>query len=65
MKQINPFFLTGTLGMLFTSLFHILMAALTSEEAASSNFWALYPFFAGFLIVGTVVMMKRKQTIKG
>ena len=65
MKQINPFFLIGTLGMLFTSLFHIIMAALTSEEAASSDFWILYPVFAGFLIVGTVVMMKRKQTIKG
>ena len=61
MRQINPLFLIGTLGMLFTSMFHILMAAITSEEAASSSFWVLYPVFAGFLVAGTVIMMKRKR----
>ena len=64
MRQINPLFLTGTLGMLFTSMFHILMAAITSEEATASSFWILYPVFAGFLVVGTMVMMKRKQPVK-
>ena len=65
MKQINPFFLVGTLGMLFTSVLHIILAAITSEEAASSNFWVLYPVFAGFLVAGTIVMMKRKQRTIG
>jgi hypothetical protein len=37
------------------------MAAITSEEAAASNLEMLYPVFAIFLIVGTWVMMKRKQ----
>lgn len=64
MRQINPFFLIGTLGMLFTSMFHILMAAFTSEEVAASSFWMLYPVFAGFLIAGTLVMMKSKQSVK-
>ncbi|MCC8358309.1 hypothetical protein [Salinimicrobium sediminilitoris] len=61
MRQINLFFLIGTLGMLFTSMLHVLMAAITSEEAAASNLEMLYPVFAIFLIVGTWVMMKRKQ----
>lgn len=61
MNRINSVFLIGTLGMLFTSMFHILMAAFSSEEAAASAFWMLYPIFAGFLVAGTLVMMKRKQ----
>ena len=64
MRQINPLFLIGTRGMLFTSMFHILMGAFTSEEAAASAFWILYPVFAGVLVAGTMVMMKRKQAIK-
>ncbi|WP_324721777.1 hypothetical protein [Salinimicrobium sp. HB62] len=64
MRQINPLFLTGTLGMLFTSMFHILMAAMTSEETAAAAFWMLYPVFAVVLIAGTLVMMKRKQAVK-
>lgn len=64
MHKINPFFLTGTIGMLLTSMLHIFMAAVTSEEAASSTFWMLYPLFCGFLIAGTMIMMKRKQAIK-
>ncbi len=64
MRQINPLFLIGTLGMLFTSMGHILMATFTSEEAAASTFGIFYPVFAGFLIAGTLVMMKRKQAVK-
>ena len=64
MNQINPFFLTGTFGMLITSVLHILMAAITSEEAASDSFWVLYPVFAGFLVAGTVIMMKRKAAVE-
>ncbi|NJW51891.1 hypothetical protein [Salinimicrobium oceani] len=62
MKQINPFFLIGTLGMLFSSMLHIILAAFTSEEVAASALWIMYPIFAGFLIAGTVVMMKRKSS---
>lgn len=64
MRRINPFFLTGTIGMLFTSMAHILMAAFTSEEAAASSFWVMYPVFAGFLVAGTAIMMKRKDAVK-
>jgi hypothetical protein len=62
MKQINTFFIIGTLGMLFSSMLHIILATYTSEEVAASALWVLYPIFAGFLIAGTVVMMKRKNS---
>ena len=61
MRQINIYFLTGTLGMLFTSIFHIILGTFTSEETAASTGWILYPVFAGFLIVGTKVMMQKKE----
>ncbi|WP_029038345.1 hypothetical protein [Salinimicrobium xinjiangense] len=64
MKKINPFFIIGTLGMLLTSMLHILMAAITSEEAASASFWMLYPGFLAFLILGTVIMAKRERLSK-
>lgn len=50
--------------MLITSILHILMAVITSEETvAASGFWMMYPVFAGFLIAGTVIMMKRKNPL--
>lgn len=50
--------------MLFTSVLHIFMGVLISEEAAASSFWVMYPIFAGFLISGTFIMMKRKAAVK-
>ncbi len=64
MNRINPFFLIGTTGMLISSVLHIFMAAITSEEIASTTYWILYPVFLGFLIVGTIIMMNRKSSTK-
>jgi hypothetical protein len=64
MRKINPFFIIGTVGMLITSLLHIFMAAITSQEAASASFWMLYPGFLTFLILGTVIMAKREGLSK-
>jgi hypothetical protein len=65
MRQINPFFLIGTLGMLLTSMLHILLAVILSEEGVNSSFSILYPVFLGFLIVGTGVMIKKKKSLNG
>ncbi|MGB7785545.1 MAG: hypothetical protein WBL27_05540 [Salinimicrobium sp.] len=64
MRQLNPFFLIGTLGMLFTAMFHVLMAAILTEEKVGGSFSFLYPVFIGFLILGTAVMIKRKRGVK-
>lgn len=63
MRQLNPFFLIGTLGMLFTAMFHVLMAAILSEEGVAGSYSMLYPVFTLFLIVGTIVMIRRKKRI--
>ena len=61
MRKLNPFFVIGTLGMLITSIFNILMEALISDIGAWNSASALYPVFLGFLIIGTAIMMKRKN----
>lgn len=63
MRQLNPYFLIGTLGMLFTAMLHILVAAILSE-AATASYTVLYPIFIGFLILGTIVMIRKKEAIK-
>lgn len=62
MNKINPFFHIGTVGMLFTAIFHILMA--TFSEGAHASFSIMYPVFIGFLIVGTSIMIKKKKPLK-
>lgn len=60
MRQLNPFFLIGTLGILFTAMFHVVVGAIFSPDATTS--WSLlYPVFMGFLIIGTAVMIKKKK----
>ncbi len=61
MRKLNPFFVIGTLGMLITSIFNILMAAIIPEIEAYNSASALYPVFLGFLLIGTAIMMKRKS----
>ena len=63
MRQLNPFFLIGTLGMLFTAMLHILLAAILTEEGVANFYSLLYPVFSVFLIVGTSVMIRRKKVI--
>ena len=63
MRQLNPFFLIGTLGMLFTAMSHVLMGAIWSEEVAAGAFSFLYPVFLVFLLVGTAVMIRRKKPV--
>jgi hypothetical protein len=64
MQKVNSVFLTGTLGLLFTAIVHILLEGLspgTGEYAALS---LLYPIFSIFLIAGTVIMAGRRNPVK-
>ena len=62
MKKINPYFLIGMLGILLTSILQILEAAVLNDATASFSF--LYPVFIVLLLVGTAVMIKKKQMLK-
>ena len=62
MKKINPYFLTGMLGILLTSILQILESAFLNDGTASFSF--LYPVFIIFLLIGTAVMIKKKQRLE-
>ncbi len=61
MEKINAFFMIGTIGMVTTSSLDIFMSALLSSELVHTISAFLYPVFIVFLLIGTGIMIKRKQ----
>jgi len=64
MKNANPLFLVGTLGMLMTSVFNIVLNALVAKESIFFSFSLLYPVFIVFLLLGASGMVKRPISSK-
>lgn len=58
MKKIHPFFTLGTVGMLVTSLMHILLALGFSITSAHSSFFMIYSTFLAFLVIGVGLSVK-------
>lgn len=52
MKIFNPFFVTGTVGMILTAGMHIAFALLLKQASVHSAFYVLYPTFLAFLAIG-------------
>lgn len=52
MKNLNPFFAIGTIGMIVISGLHIFMGILLSDPSVHNIFFVLYPVFIGFLAIG-------------
>ena len=53
----------GTLGMLATASLHVLLAFLLSEEFIQASSSIMYPVFIVFLVIGTWIMIKRKNNL--
>jgi len=62
MKKNNPLFLIGTLGMLMTSIFNILLDVIVSDGSAIFSFSVLYPVFIVFLLLGAAGMVKNNKS---
>ena len=58
MKNANPLFLIGTLGMLITAILNIILEAFMAENSFFS-FSLLYPVFVIFLLLGASGMVKK------
>ncbi|MEG9329105.1 hypothetical protein V6B16_14270 [Salinimicrobium catena] len=61
MTRKNPYFLIGTLGMLMTSIFNILLETIVAEGSFISSFSLLYPVFIAFLLVGAGNMVRHQH----
>lgn len=51
MVSFNPYFLVGTIGMIFTSFIHMLSNAVT-DRASHAGFFVLYLIFAIIIFLG-------------
>ena len=63
MNKINPYFITGSIGILMTSILQIGRNYFLNHPSGVS-FSILYPIFLGFLIIGTWIMIKKKKQLR-
>lgn len=63
MNKINPYFITGSIGILMTSILQI-GRQFFLDNPSGASFSILYPIFLGFLIIGTYVMIKKKKQLR-
>lgn len=60
MKNFSPFFVIGSLGMVVVALLHMLIAFLTVKPSHAA-FFALYPVFLSFMIIGFGQVLKASK----
>lgn len=58
MKNLNPFFVIGSVGMIMTAVLHMVFALILAMPAVHNTFWVLYPTFIAFMAIGFGQMMK-------
>jgi len=61
MKRFHPFFTIGTVGIIVTSLLHMLLAWGLSIVSAHNSFFVIYPMFIAFLFVGVGLTVKKQR----
>lgn len=61
MKHLNPFFITGSLGIVLTAILHMVFALLLDLPMVHRGIWVLYPAFAGFMIIGLGQLLKMQR----
>ena len=62
MKKLNPFFTTGTIGMVVISVLHIALTLVFSIPVHPA-FFVLYPAFAVFMAAGYVQVSKNRKKL--
>ncbi len=61
MKKFHPFFIIGTGGIIVTSILHMFLALGLSVVLNHSIFFAIYPTFIAFLVIGMGLTLKKKK----
>lgn len=62
MKNLNPFFTIGTVGMIVISLLHIALA-LVLNLSVHTVFFTLYPVFLAFLVIGFMQIKNNQKKL--
>jgi hypothetical protein len=61
MKQINPCFTIGTIGIILTSVLQIITTIYISSAALHIVIYILYPIFVIMLVIGYIKILKEKN----
>ena len=61
MKRFHPFFIIGTVGTILTALLHMFLALGLSVISNHSVFFAIYPNFITFMIIGIALTLKKQK----
>ncbi len=64
MKMFHPFFSIGTFGMIVIACLHMILSLGLSLSSIHATFFALYPTFLTFIILGIVFTVKKQKTLK-
>lgn len=60
MKNLNPFFVIGSVGMILTAVLHMVFALILVMPAVNNTMWVLYPTFAAFMFMGFGQILKQQ-----
>ncbi len=52
MKNMNPFFVIGSVGMIITAVLHMVFALIFAMPSVNNTMWILYPTFGAFMAIG-------------
>ena len=61
MKNLNAFFVIGTVGMIVTAILHMMLTVVISDASLQSAFFVIYPTFITFLVIGTRQMVREQK----
>lgn len=64
MKNRNPFFTIGTVGMIVISVLHIVTAFVFNLPALSTAFFILYPAFGALMAIGYTQTLKAQKKLQ-
>jgi hypothetical protein len=63
MKNLNSFYIIGTVGMVVSACLHILLSIIISDGSVHPVFIGIYPTFFTFLIIGAFQLKKAKKLV--
>jgi hypothetical protein len=61
MTKFHPFFSIGTAGMILTAILHMFLSVGLTLTSVHATFFAMYPVFFTFLILGVVFTVKKQK----
>lgn len=62
MKELNPFYILGTTGIIVTAILQMILALAFNIEDTMISFFALYAAWLAFLVIGTRQLLKEAKT---